>query len=130
MFAIRAHVICSIALKLAVVAGGTGGYSGVDGTCLAVRRELSFHFHFFLCGRLTFSNYRPSDFCFLLNLISCRPTFECTPIIITPATILILASCSSNMVAEGIEGQASGAVARQRRATLLVLYNIQIATVR
>ena len=46
MFVIRAHVICSIALKLAVVAGGTGGYSRVDDACLVVRKELSFHFHF------------------------------------------------------------------------------------
>ena len=38
----------------------------------------------------------------------CRPTFEFNPII-------IILSCSSNMVAEGIGGQASGTIARRKR---------------
>ena len=57
----------------------------------------------------------PVDFRVLPDLIRCRLMFEIEPII-------IILSCSSNMVAEGIGGQASGTVARRRRATLLVLY--------
>ena len=42
--------------------GGWGhqgsGYSGVDSSRLAVGRELSVHFRFFLRGRRPFSNYR------------------------------------------------------------------------
>ena len=57
----------------------------------------------------------PVYFRFFPDLICCRPTFEFKPIIIL--------NCSSNMVAEGIRGQASGPVARRRRATLLVVNN-------
>ena len=47
MSAMHAHFSCTIGVKLAVVAEGTGGqvlYSGVDVACLAVGRELAFHF--------------------------------------------------------------------------------------
>ena len=36
--------------------------------------------------------------------------------------MIIALGCSSNMVAEGIGEQASGAVARRRQASLLVMY--------
>ena len=55
----------------------------------------------------------PVDFRFL-PVIRCRPTFEFK-------LIIIILSCSSNVVAEGIGGQALGAVARRRRASLLVV---------
>ena len=91
------------------------GYSGVDVTRRAVRREcypsisaVSFadDGHFLIIV--------PVDFRLLSDLIRCRPMFEFNPIIHN------FWSCSSNMAAEGIGEQALGAVARRRRATLLV----------
>ena len=90
------------------------GYSGVDGTRLVVGRELSVYFRFFLRRRRPFFNYLSRLHPVSPDLICSRPTFEFKPII----TIL---SCSSNIVAEGIGGQASDAIARRRWATLLVM---------
>ena len=132
VFRIRARVTCSVTLKLAVVAGGTGVQviAGLTVPVLQFAESYSSISAFSFAGGRHFLIIVPDDFRFLPDLISCRPTFKFKPIIITPAIILFLASCSSNMVAEGIGGQASGAVARRRQATLLVLYNIQIATIR
>ena len=96
------------------------GYSGVDVTRFAYDRELSVHFCFFLRRRPPFLIIVPIDFWFLPNLIHYCPTFEFKPIIIL--------SCSSNMVAEGIGGQTSDIVARRRWATLLVYYKTQTHT--
>ena len=57
------------------------GYSGVDVARLAVRRELSFHFRFFLRGR-HFLFIVLMDFRLLSDLIRYRPTFEFKPMII------------------------------------------------
>ena len=113
MFAIRARVSCSVALKLAVAAGGTGGQVivGLTSPVLLDRviRPLPLSDandrHFLIIVLI--------DFRFIRDLIRCRLKFDFKPIV----NIL---SCSSNMVAEGIGRQASGAVARRRRATLLV----------
>ena len=91
MFAIRAHVSCSIALKLAVVAGSAGGQviAGLMSPVLLSAESYpsisAFSFaddgHFLIIVSL--------DFRFLPNLIRCRLTFEFKLII----TIL---NCSSN----------------------------------
>ena len=91
------------------------GYSRVGVARLVVRRELSVHFRFFLCGDCHFLIIIPNDFQFLPDLIRCRSTVEFNPII-------ILLHCSSNMVTEGIRGQVLDAVARRRQASLLVYY--------
>ena len=64
-----------------------------------------------------FSMADKRHFLIISPLIRCRPTFKIK-------LMIIILSCSSNKVAEGIGGQASGAVARRRQATLLVVYII------
>ena len=59
VFAMRVHVSCSIAVKLAVVAGGIGGQVIVGLTSavlLFVKSYLPIS-AFFLCGQPAFSNY-------------------------------------------------------------------------
>ena len=115
MFAIRARVSCSIAVKLAVAAGGTGGQVIARLTSLVLQFVESYPSisAFSFVDNRHFLIIVSVDFQFLRDLICWHPTFEFK-------LIMIILSCSSNMVAEGIGGQASGAVACQRRATLLV----------
>ena len=68
------------------------GNGGVDGTRLAVHRELSVHFRSFLRGRPPFSNYHSPRLSVFTGLDSLLLTFEFKPII-------IILSCSYNMVA-------------------------------
>ena len=107
MFAIRTRVSCSVALKLTVVVGGTKGQviAGLTSPVLWFTESYPFISAFSLAD--------DSHFLSIVPLIRCHPTFEFKPII-------IILSCSSNMVAEGIGGQASGAIARRRQVTLLV----------
>ena len=84
VFAISARLSCSVALKLAVVAGGMGGQVIAGLTSPALRFAESyppisaFSFaddgHFLIIVR--------NDFRLLLNLIRCRSTFEFKPLII------------------------------------------------
>ena len=115
VFAITARVSCSFALKFAVVAGGTGGQviAGLGSPVLQFAESYPSISAFSFADGGHFLIIIPIDFQLLLDLIRCRPTFEFKP-------IFIILNGSSNVVAEGIGGQASGAVARRRRATLLV----------
>ena len=90
------------------------GYSGVDVTRLAVRRELSIYFHFFLLGLPPFSKY-----CFHWLPVFTRHDWLSFHSQIK-LMIIIFSCTSSNIVAEGIRGQATAAIAHQRRASLLV----------
>ena len=93
--------------------GGGSGYSGVDGAHLAGHRELSFHLSYSFVDDGHFLIIFPVDFQFLMDLIRCCLVFGCK-------RIVIILSYSSNMAADGIGGEASGAIARRRQATLLV----------
>ena len=118
MFAIRARISCSVAVKFAVAAGGIRGQVIAGLTSPVVRFAESYPFisAFSFTDNCHFLIIVPIDF--LQDLIGHRPTFEFKPII-------IILSPSRNMVAEGIGGQASGVVARRRQATLLVvLYSV------
>ena len=114
------RVSCSIALKLAVVAGGTRGQviAGLTLPVLQFAESYPSSSAFSFTDDCHFLIIVTIDFQFLLDLIRCCPTLEFKPII-------IILSCSSNMVAEGIRGQVSGAVAHRRQATLLVYAKIQ-----
>ena len=115
VFAIRARVSCSVALKPAVAAGGTGGQviTGLTAPVLRLTESYPSISAFSFVDDRHFLIIVLIDFRFIRDLIRCRLTFEFKPIV-------IILSCSSNMVAEGIGSQASGVVARRRRATLLV----------
>ena len=118
MSGIRVHVSCSIAVKLTVVARDTGGHviAGLTLSVLLFTDSYPSSSTFLFAGDCHFLTIVPVDFEFLPDLIGCRPTFE------FKLTIIIFGCTSSNMVAEGIGGQASGDVARRRQATLLVPY--------
>ena len=99
MFTIRACVSCSVAVKLAVVAGGIGGQvtAALTSPILQfVESYLSISAFSFVDER-HFLNIVLIDFRFLPDLIRYCPTFEFK-------TIIISLSCSHNMVAEGIGG--------------------------
>ena len=84
MFAITACVSCSIAVKLAVVAGSTGGQV-IAGLMVPVLR---FAESYPSISALSFADdghfliIVPDDFRFLLDLIRCRLKFELKQIII------------------------------------------------
>ena len=109
MSGIRARVSCSIAVKLAVVAGEKSG--GAEGQVIAglTSPVLRFAESYQCISAMSFADQRPCqnivpvDIRFLPDLIDCRPTFEFKP------TIIILAVAVTCMVAEGIGGQASRA---------------------
>ena len=92
MFAIRARVYCSAALKLAVAAGDIGGQVIAGLTEPALQFVESYH----LISAFSFADDRHFLIIFPLtsgvspDLIGCRPTFE---------PIIIILSCSSNMAA-------------------------------
>ena len=78
VFAIRARASCSVTLKLAVVAGGTGGQVIAGLTALVLRFAESYP----PISALSFADdghfliIVPVDFWFLPALIGCRPAFE------------------------------------------------------
>ena len=118
VFAIRARISCSIVVKLAVIAGGIGCQviAGLTSPVLPFAESCPSISAYSFADDGHFLIIVPIGFRFLLDLIRCPPTFEFKPII-------IILNRSHNVVAVGIGGQASGAVARRRRATLLVCYN-------
>ena len=95
-------ISCSVTLKLAVVAEGTGGQVIAE----LVSPILQFAESYPFISTFTFMNdchfliIVPIDFRFLPNLIHCRPMVECKPII-----IILSCTISNNMLAEGIRGQ-------------------------
>ena len=103
VFAICARVSCSVTI-IAVVAEGIGGQVIAGLTAPVLRFAESYPsisaFSFADAGH--FLIIVLIDFQFIRDLIRCR--------------FIIILSCSSNMVAEGIGGKVSGAVACWRRA--------------
>ena len=106
VFATHARVSCSIAVKLAVVAGGTRGQviAGVTPPVLWFAESYPFISAFSFANDRHFLIIVLIDFLILPDLIRRRPTVKFK-------LITIILSSSSNMIAEGIGGQASGAVA-------------------
>ena len=98
---------------------GTGGQVIAELTAPVLRFIESFSSisAFFFADNSHFLIIVPIDFWLLPDLIRCHVTLKFKPII-------IILSCSSNMVAEGIRGLVSGAVAHRRQATRLV-YKLQ-----
>ena len=98
-----------------MVAGSTGGQviSGLTSPVLQIEESYLSIYAFSFADDRHFLIIVPADFWFLLDLIGSHPTFKLK-------LIIIILSCNSSMVVEGIGGQASGAVACQRWATLLV----------
>ena len=84
MFAIRAHVSCSIVVKLAVVAGGTRGQviAGLTSPVLRSAESYPFISTFSFTDDDHFLINVPVDFRFLPDLIHCCLKFEFKPIII------------------------------------------------
>ena len=84
MFAITACVSPSIALKLAVVAGDTGGQviAGLTSPVLRFAESYPCISAFSFADDGHFLIIVPDDFRLLPNLIRCRPTFEFKPVTI------------------------------------------------
>ena len=110
-----ACVSCSIAVKLAVVAGGTRGQVIAGLTASVLRFAVSYP------SISTFSFTAVRHFLIIVQVKFCfSDLIDCHSAVKFKSIIIIFSCTSSNMVAEGIGGQASSAVARRRRATLLV----------
>ena len=80
---IRTRVSCSIAFKLAVVAGGIGGQviAGLAAPIMRFAESYPSTSAFSFMDNNHFPFTVPIDFRFLPDLIHCRPTFQFKPII-------------------------------------------------